>query len=157
MVAGKWRQITFAQLSQGPKADFLSQHAEATAAGVLTIASYAGWGGDTQEIQKRADHLMRKAEKIRVDTKAGVISADLQPCVAVYGKRYESSWMDANHHSGIGRIEDPKRCIVLGSLTLGLKVRRTEGDAILKKSEIKSQVLLVESFRAPGRTSNRSA
>lgn len=157
MVAGKWRQIAFTQLSHGPSANFLPQQAEAATAGVLMIASYAGWGGDTKEIRRRVSHLMGKAESIRVDTKAGVISADLQPSVAAYGKRYEPLWMDANHHSGIGRVEDPKRCTVLGSLTLGLKARRMEGDAVLKSSEVKSQVLFIESFRAPGRMSSRSA
>ncbi len=157
MVVGKWRQITFAQLPHGPNADFLQQYAETVVTGALKIASSAGWGGDAQKIRRRVFRLVEKAERIRMDTKAGLISADLQPSVAMYGGRYDPSWMDTDHHSGVGRIEDPRRCSVLGSLTLGLKVRKSEGDAELKNSEIKTHVLFVESFRTQGRMMSRSA
>ncbi|KXN86013.1 hypothetical protein AN958_10570 [Leucoagaricus sp. SymC.cos] len=88
-VAGKWRQLVFEQLPHGPKAAVLPWYADLATQRLMKLASRAGWGGDTEQIGRSVLKLMKMAEMIRVDVKAGILSADLQPWIAEYGSRVE--------------------------------------------------------------------
>lgn len=150
MVAGKWRQIAFGQLPHGPETGVLQNYTIETAKNLMEIASCAGWGGDTQEIQRRVWKLMVTAESIRMDVKAGNISADFQPWVASYGEKYEESMMkDVGGAFGLEQVQNVSRCHVLGSTEVGLKVRRTGvGASSEKLKELRSRprVVLIESL-----------
>lgn len=85
-----------------------------------------------------------------MDVKAGNFSADLQSWVASYSERYEEDMMkDAGGTFGLERIQTVLRCHVLGSMGLGLKVRRTGAGASsekLKESRSRTGVALMESL-----------
>lgn len=158
LVVGKWRQIALEQLPRGPRTEFFQQFVNQTAAGILGIASFAGWGGDARQVQQRVWRLMERADEIRVNVKSVITSADLQPVLATCGELYDRSGMkDASHRFGMERVENPKRSHVLGSISLGLKVRRTEReeDPTFKDSECKTRVLLIEPLVARRRWTGR--
>ena len=158
MVVGKWRQITLAQLPHGPDTEIFRRFVSHTTRVILGIASFAGWGGDIPKVQERVRQLMEKAEGIRMNVKSEIISADLQPFLAMYGEPCDRSKMkDVSHRFGMERAEDSKRSRVLGSTSLGLKVRKTgrEENSMFEDSECKTRVLLIEPLVARRRWTGR--
>ena len=125
-MAGKWRQITFGQPPQGTSGKFLSQYSDQKAQQLMQISAAAGWGGDVSKVQPLVQTMMVKAENIRIDVKAKIISADLQPWIATYCEIYDSqSMQDVGLNVGLKEVEDAKNCHVLGSTELGLRIDGT--------------------------------
>lgn len=141
MVAGKWRQIAFAQeLFQVTKEE-MQDHTKHMTYGVKKILSCVGWAGQPEEIQQPAAKLMARAGKIRGYVKGGIISADYQPWIAASGDGYDSSSMrDAAVDLGVETVQDSRGRRVLGSTGIGLKIGEQVG--------IRTRVFLIESLRA---------
>ncbi|KXN86015.1 Heat shock 70 kDa protein 12B [Leucoagaricus sp. SymC.cos] len=151
-VAGKWRQIVFEQLPHGPEADILPRYADLITQRLMQLSSLAGWGGDTNQIGGNVQKMMELVETIRMNVKAGIISADLQPWIAAYGDRYNPSFMkDAGGHFGGDGDRTPERPRVLGSTEVGLKVqwRADEGDdeSEFRGLQSRTRVLLIGAFK----------
>ncbi len=138
MVAGKWRHIAFAQISN--QADDIQEDAIHMIGGIMNILSCAGWAGETKEIQQQALQLMTRAGKIRADIKGGIISADCQPWIAAYGDEYDTSTMrNADVDLGLEVTRDNGDLRVLGSTRIGLKIG--------EKVRPRTRVFVFESFR----------
>ncbi|KAF9444307.1 hypothetical protein P691DRAFT_807550 [Macrolepiota fuliginosa MF-IS2] len=156
MVAGKWRQIAFGQLPHGFESDILQQYTTETVQNIMELASCVGWEGDVPMIQQRMGNLMVEAETIRMDVKAGILSADFQPWVTRYGDRYDLEMMkDVGDDFGVGRAErDAERYHVLGSTELGLRVRKP-ASSTNSAYKSRTRVILIESFVERRRGSTR--
>lgn len=90
---------------------------------------------------------MMDAETVRMNVKAGLISADIQPWVAMYGATYSGAIMkDAARGIGMAKTEDIERCHVLGSTEIGLKVSWTPEDGAGPELRplLRTRVLLIE-------------
>jgi len=154
-VAGKWRQIAFGQLPQGTSSKFLSQLSNEKAQQFMQISAAAGWGGDVSKVRPLVQTMMVKAEDIRINVKARIISADLQPWIATYCEMYDArSMQDVGLDVGLKKVADAENCRVLGSTELGLRIDGTSDD---ESSELQSRprVLLLESLGSRMQSSTR--
>jgi len=148
-VAGKWRQITFGQQPQGTSDNFLSQYSDKKAQQLMQISAAAGWGGDVSKVRPLVRTMMMKAENIRINVKARIISADLQPWIATYCERYDAqSMQDDGLNVGLKRVGDAKNCHVLGSTELGLRIEGTSDNESgeFRGLQSRPRVLLLESL-----------
>ncbi|KAF5354847.1 hypothetical protein D9756_005588 [Leucocoprinus leucothites] len=130
-VAGKWRQITFSQVPHGESTNLLKRYSNQKAQQVMEISSAAGWGGDTSRVKRHVQKVMEAAEKIRENIKAGIISADLEPWIAVYTDLYDDLEMkDVGSDFALPQLENKHEedYHVLGSTELGLRVHGTNDD-----------------------------
>lgn len=141
MVAGKWRQITFAQGLFRVNKEDMQEHTNYMIGGVKKILSCVGWAGQPEEIQQPASKLLARAGKIRGYVKGGIISADCEPWVAACGDGHDNSLMrDAAVDFGVETVRDSRGRRVLGSTGLGLKIGEQVGP--------RTRVFLIESLRA---------
>jgi hypothetical protein len=126
----------------------LPQYADAVTQQLMELSSHVGWGGDTQKVQQLVRQLMERAESIRTNIRGGIISVDLQPYIADCGTGYDKMNMkDASTNFGMA-VNYPERCVVLGTIGLGLRAHMDRsGDdqsSELRGSKSRPRVILVE-------------
>jgi len=122
------------------------QYSDKKARQLMEISAAAGWGGDASKVQDHVRKMMEEAENIRINVKADIISADLQPWIAVYCDVYDYNLMkDIGVSIGLERVEDEEDYHVLGSTELGLKMDGADPDSReFKRLRTRPRVLLLE-------------
>lgn len=116
---------------------------------LMQISAAAGWGGDVSKVRPLVQRMMMEAENIRINIKARIISADLQPWIATYREKYDAQLMqDVGFDVGLKRVGDAKDCHVLGSTELGLRIDGISDneDGEFRGLRSRPRVLLLESL-----------
>jgi hypothetical protein len=149
-IAGKWRQITATQLQSEALDRIFRAFADQKAQQVIDMSAAAGWRGESTDVHHRVQKLMKLAADIRLNVKAGIISADLRPWIASYHDGYDSrNMVDVSRRiPALVWVENAEGSPVLGSTEVGLRVH-IKGDKLsaeLEGLQLSPKVLLVSSF-----------